>query len=144
MANNDAVNRVIYTSRPVEEWWLALGSTNHKTAYRYTHVICYDLSHQIQKRVKAAENESKLKQVYIPSYNKPNPNLLSGKLSEDMMGGRPCEGCATEKADAWYAWGPMQLSCRLCKYALNIVVEVNATRMNNSVSSMVPIYAIFS
>ena len=101
------------------------------------------MSHFIQKRVKAAENESKLKQVYIPSYNKPNPNLLSGKLSEDMMGGRPCEGCATEKADAWYAWGPMQLSCRLCKYALNIVVKVNTTGMNNSESSLVPISAIF-
>ncbi|KAA0711342.1 Metastasis-associated protein MTA1 [Triplophysa tibetana] len=30
-----------------------------------------------QKRLKAAEAESKLKQVYIPNYNKPNPNQLS-------------------------------------------------------------------
>jgi len=67
--------------------------------------------------VKAAENESKLKQVYIPSYNKPNPNLLSGKLTESQMGGRPCEGCGTEKAEAWYAWGPLQLQCRLCEYS---------------------------
>lgn len=69
-----------------------------------------------QKRVKAAESESKLKQVYIPSYNKPNPNLLSGKLTEAQMGGRPCEGCSKENADGWYAWGPVQLQCRLCKY----------------------------
>ncbi|XP_056624315.1 metastasis-associated protein MTA1 [Triplophysa dalaica] len=30
-----------------------------------------------QKRLKAAEAEGKLKQVYIPNYNKPNPNQLS-------------------------------------------------------------------
>ncbi|XP_041122286.1 metastasis-associated protein MTA1-like isoform X4 [Polyodon spathula] len=30
-----------------------------------------------QKRLKAAEAESKLKQVYIPNYNKPNPNQLN-------------------------------------------------------------------
>ena len=77
-------------------------------------------SHSIfsQKRVKAAENESKLKQVYIPTYNKPNPNLLTGKLTETQMGGRPCEGCSTETGHAWYAWGPLQMQCRLCKYAL--------------------------
>ncbi|MGH0169314.1 UNVERIFIED_CONTAM: hypothetical protein FKN15_065503 [Acipenser sinensis] len=30
-----------------------------------------------KKRLKAAEAESKLKQVYIPNYNKPNPNQLN-------------------------------------------------------------------
>uniref|UniRef100_A0A8B9GW64 Metastasis associated 1 family, member 3 n=1 Tax=Astyanax mexicanus TaxID=7994 RepID=A0A8B9GW64_ASTMX len=37
-----------------------------------------------QKRLKAAEAESKLKQVYIPTYNKPNPNQISvsnGKMA---------------------------------------------------------------
>ncbi|KAG5267284.1 hypothetical protein AALO_G00220030 [Alosa alosa] len=36
-----------------------------------------------QKRLKAAEAESKLKQVYIPTYNKPNPNQIS--LSNGKM-----------------------------------------------------------
>ncbi|XP_041927641.1 metastasis-associated protein MTA1 [Alosa sapidissima] len=43
-----------------------------------------------QKRLKAAEAESKLKQVYIPNYNKPNPNQLSSnsmKLSGLVNGG---------------------------------------------------------
>lgn len=30
-----------------------------------------------QKRVKAVEAESKLKQVYIPNYNKPNPAAIN-------------------------------------------------------------------
>ena len=51
-----------------------------------------------QKRVKAAEAESRLKQVYIPNYNKPNPAALSnGKMVNGAGGpdtGRPCAGCA--------------------------------------------------
>lgn len=76
--------------------------------------------------MKAAESESKLKQVYIPSYNKPNPNLLSGKLTEAQMGGRPCEGCGADKADSWYAWGPVQLQCRLCKFYRYLSIQLIA------------------
>uniref|UniRef100_A0A8C7HVK7 Metastasis associated 1 family, member 3 n=1 Tax=Oncorhynchus kisutch TaxID=8019 RepID=A0A8C7HVK7_ONCKI len=59
-----------------------------------------------QKRLKAAEAESKLKQVYIPTYNKPNPNQISvtnGKMAtvngagpgayHAAGGGRACESC---------------------------------------------------
>ncbi|KAL2098918.1 hypothetical protein ACEWY4_005398 [Coilia grayii] len=52
-----------------------------------------------QKRLKAAEAESKLKQVYIPNYNKPNPNQLSSnsvKLAGLVNGG----GAATVAAAA--------------------------------------------
>ncbi|KAI5102276.1 metastasis-associated protein MTA1 isoform X1 [Silurus meridionalis] len=65
------------------------------------------------KRLKAAEAESKLKQVYIPNYNKPNPNQLSlnsvkpglvngagavpgavpGAASQPAGLGRACESC---------------------------------------------------
>ena len=51
-----------------------------------------------QKRVKAVEAESRLKQVYIPNYNKPNPAALSnGKMVNGAGGpdsGRPCAGCS--------------------------------------------------
>lgn len=64
-----------------------------------------------QKRVKAVEAESKLKQVYIPSYTKPNPAILnntsikggimngsSNGNNNDVItinGGKPCESCSS-------------------------------------------------
>ncbi|KAJ1157234.1 hypothetical protein NDU88_009949, partial [Pleurodeles waltl] len=82
-----------------------------------------------QKRLKAAEAESKLKQVYIPTYNKPNPNQLSsnnGKPSamngvigpsfqaQNPSVGRACESCYTNQSQQWYSWGPPNMQCRLC------------------------------
>ncbi|XP_010078260.1 PREDICTED: metastasis-associated protein MTA3-like, partial [Pterocles gutturalis] len=82
-----------------------------------------------QKRLKAAEAESKLKQVYIPTYNKPNPNQISinnGKPAavNGAMGasyqaqasliGRACESCYTPQSHQWYSWGPPNMQCRLC------------------------------
>uniref|UniRef100_A0A3Q3KK77 Metastasis associated 1 family, member 3 n=1 Tax=Mastacembelus armatus TaxID=205130 RepID=A0A3Q3KK77_9TELE len=81
-----------------------------------------------QKRLKAAEAESKLKQVYIPTYNKPNPNQISttnGKMAtvngvgpgayHAVGGGRACESCYSELSSAqWYSWGPPNMQCRLC------------------------------
>ena len=90
-----------------------------------------------QKRVKAVEAESKLKQVYIPNYTKPNPalitnnnnnknSLLNGTANgnNDIMalnGNKPCESCfSTSSAQAqWYTWGPSHLSCRLCQSCWN-------------------------
>ncbi|XP_041934694.1 metastasis-associated protein MTA3 isoform X2 [Alosa sapidissima] len=81
-----------------------------------------------QKRLKAAEAESKLKQVYIPTYNKPNPNQISlsnGKMAT-MNGaaapgtfpssgaGRACESCFAIQSPQWYSWGPPNMQCRLC------------------------------
>lgn len=71
-----------------------------------------------QKRLKAVEAESKLKQVYIPTYTKPNAALLNntaitattkgglsilngssnGNSNNDVIaynGGKPCESCST-------------------------------------------------
>uniref|UniRef100_A0A8C8JFQ4 Metastasis associated 1 n=1 Tax=Oncorhynchus tshawytscha TaxID=74940 RepID=A0A8C8JFQ4_ONCTS len=83
-----------------------------------------------QKRLKAAEAESKLKQVYIPNYNKPNPNQLSvnsvkpggvgalGVISvppgQTPALGRACESCYTTSSYQWYSWGPPNMQCRLC------------------------------
>ncbi|KAI4468461.1 metastasis-associated protein and mesoderm induction early response protein [Holotrichia oblita] len=80
-----------------------------------------------QKRVKAVEAESKLKQVYIPNYNKPNPAALnnnkgvvngSSNGSTDpaiSLGGKACESCNVTAASQWYAWGPSHMQCRLCQ-----------------------------
>ncbi|XP_070257419.1 LOW QUALITY PROTEIN: metastasis-associated protein MTA1 [Myotis yumanensis] len=79
-----------------------------------------------QKRLKAAEAESKLKQVYIPNYNKPNPNQISvnnvkagvvngaGAPGQTPGAGRACESCYTAQSYQWYSWGPPNMQCRLC------------------------------
>lgn len=82
-----------------------------------------------QKRVKAAEAESKLKQVYIPNYNKPNPALItsnssSGKTPAVLNGGtngtatvtagQLCASCQVTNSNQWYSWGPQHLQYRLC------------------------------
>ncbi|MBN3281245.1 MTA1 protein, partial [Polyodon spathula] len=87
-----------------------------------------------QKRLKAAEAESKLKQVYIPNYNKPNPNQLNvnhikpnpnqglvngagdgaGEPGQSTGVGRACESCYTTYSYQWYSWGPPNMQCRLC------------------------------
>ncbi|XP_073753451.1 metastasis-associated protein MTA3 isoform X3 [Callorhinus ursinus] len=82
-----------------------------------------------QKRLKAAEAESKLKQVYIPTYSKPNPNQISasnGKPGavngavgttfqpQNPLVGRACESCYATQSHQWYSWGPPNMQCRLC------------------------------
>ncbi|XP_068619119.1 metastasis-associated protein MTA3 [Battus philenor] len=84
-----------------------------------------------QKRVKAVEAESKLKQVYIPNYNKPNPALVAsappgagaaaGKAGAVLNGGTNgtaapnlCASCQVTNSNQWYAWGPQHLQYRLC------------------------------
>ncbi|XP_058511219.1 metastasis-associated protein MTA1 isoform X4 [Ochotona princeps] len=79
-----------------------------------------------QKRLKAAEAESKLKQVYIPNYNKPSPNQISvnnikasvvngtGAPGQSPGAGRACESCYTAQSYQWYSWGPPHMQCRLC------------------------------
>uniref|UniRef100_A0A8C7TGC6 Metastasis associated 1 family, member 2 n=1 Tax=Oncorhynchus mykiss TaxID=8022 RepID=A0A8C7TGC6_ONCMY len=73
-----------------------------------------------QKRLKAAEADSKLKQVYIPTYTKPNPNQIMAPGNKPGMNGAAgfqkglsCESCPAQSAQ-WYAWGPPNMQCRLC------------------------------
>uniref|UniRef100_A0A8B9T1A7 Metastasis associated 1 family member 2 n=1 Tax=Anas platyrhynchos TaxID=8839 RepID=A0A8B9T1A7_ANAPL len=55
-----------------------------------------------QKRLKAAEADSKLKQVYIPTYTKPNPNQIISVGSKPGMNGAgfqkglTCESCHSQ------------------------------------------------
>lgn len=86
-----------------------------------------------QKRVKAVEAESKLKQVYIPNYTKPSPALITNNTKSSLLngtangnndilaltGGKPCESCSTSSSQNWYTWGPSHLSCRLCQTCWN-------------------------
>ncbi|CAG4957309.1 unnamed protein product [Colias eurytheme] len=82
-----------------------------------------------QKRVKAVEAESKLKQVYIPNYNKPNPALITstnggtngkgavlngGTNGTAAMAPTVCASCQVSNSNQWYAWGPQHLQYRLC------------------------------
>ncbi|XP_066996463.2 metastasis-associated protein MTA3 isoform X3 [Anabrus simplex] len=75
-----------------------------------------------QKRVKAVEAESKLKQVYIPNYNKPNPavinnnkGVVNGNSDGDApVGGKACESCTVTVSSQWYAWGPSHMQCKVC------------------------------
>ncbi|XP_046402651.1 metastasis-associated protein MTA3 isoform X3 [Ischnura elegans] len=75
-----------------------------------------------QKRVKAVEAESKLKQVYIPNYNKPNPAVINNNKGvvngnsngEPVIPGKACESCSITVSTQWYAWGPSHMQCKLC------------------------------
>lgn len=82
-----------------------------------------------QKRVKAVEAESKLKQVYIPNYTKNAPpavnapkGMYNGNSNLNGGGdpiclsssGKPCESCSTMQSPQWYTWGPANLNYRLC------------------------------
>ncbi|ETN57839.1 metastasis-associated protein MTA [Anopheles darlingi] len=86
-----------------------------------------------QKRVKAVEAESKLKQVYIPNYTKPSPALITNNNKSILNGNsngsnvdimlysssRACESCATTASPQWYSWGPAHLSNKLCQSCWN-------------------------
>jgi len=70
-----------------------------------------------QKRVKAVEAESKLKQVYIPNYNNKQGTMNGniGNSDAPTATGRPCESCFKHSSSQWYAWGPAHMQCRLCQ-----------------------------
>ncbi|KAI1284942.1 Metastasis-associated protein MTA1 [Halotydeus destructor] len=79
-----------------------------------------------QKRVKAVEAESKLKQVYIPdNFNKQaNLNGLTAgaeNLSANGGGspGKACESCSKAASSQWFNWGPSHMQCRLCHSCWN-------------------------
>uniref|UniRef100_A0A069DWQ2 Putative histone deacetylase complex mta1 component n=1 Tax=Panstrongylus megistus TaxID=65343 RepID=A0A069DWQ2_9HEMI len=73
-----------------------------------------------QKRVKAVEAESKLKQVYIPNYNKQNPAAISSNKNvingtNDIISNKPCESCGVSASQQWFSWGPSHMQCKLCQ-----------------------------
>ncbi|XP_033914544.2 metastasis-associated protein MTA1-like isoform X3 [Acipenser ruthenus] len=94
-----------------------------------------------QKRLKAAEAESRLKQVYIPNYNKPSPNQISGNsvklsmvngtgsLGQNSSAGRACESCYSTQCSQWYSWGPPSMQCRLCSSCWNYWKKYGGLKM---------------
>uniref|UniRef100_A0A8D3CVZ4 Metastasis associated 1 n=1 Tax=Scophthalmus maximus TaxID=52904 RepID=A0A8D3CVZ4_SCOMX len=107
-----------------------------------------------QKRLKAAEAESKLKQVYIPNYNKPNPNQLSNNVKPALVNGAagivgtPVTAAPVASSSyQWYSWGPPNMQCRLCascwtywkKYGgLKMPTRLDGERPGPNRSSMSP------
>lgn len=74
-----------------------------------------------QKRIKAVDAESKLKQVYIPNYNNKQATVNGSGGGGGLGGGdivsangKACESCSKTTSSQWYAWGPAHLTCRLC------------------------------
>jgi len=69
-----------------------------------------------QKKLKANESESKLKQVYIPNYNNKQMNngIGGGSIPGDTPG-KCCESCGKTQSSLWYAYGPAHSNNRLCQ-----------------------------
>lgn len=71
-----------------------------------------------QKKLKANESESKLKQVYIPNYNNSkqmNNGISGGTISAGDTPGKCCESCGKTQSSLWYAYGQVHLNNRLCQ-----------------------------
>ncbi|VEL30698.1 unnamed protein product, partial [Protopolystoma xenopodis] len=78
--------------------------------------------HVQQKRMKAAEAEHRLKQVYIPNYNKPNPAVLYPPSGNPGVPDNPpnrCEGCQALNSAQWYALGPPTCLLKVCSNCWN-------------------------
>ncbi|CAJ0582891.1 unnamed protein product, partial [Mesorhabditis spiculigera] len=76
--------------------------------------------YQDTKKAKNSESELKLKQVYIPTYNKVCENLVSSSADkEPIRGKQPCESCKTETSISWYRWGPAIAQLYICERCQN-------------------------
>ena len=62
--------------------------------------------YQNRRKAKASENDSKMKQVYIPAHTKPNPALIVAKPGD--LTKTVCESCNCTDSSQWYAWSPQQ------------------------------------
>ncbi|UJR13377.1 hypothetical protein I4U23_000394 [Adineta vaga] len=65
----------------------------------------------VQRRLKLAEQENKLKQVFIPNYNKAHQCLLPQRPQNES---KPCESCGSTSSAQWYQWSTAQPHTRLC------------------------------
>uniref|UniRef100_A0AC35U1K0 Metastasis-associated protein MTA3 n=1 Tax=Rhabditophanes sp. KR3021 TaxID=114890 RepID=A0AC35U1K0_9BILA len=81
-----------------------------KTTNRYVEI----------KKSKSAEKDHKLKQVYIPNYNKPSPQLASPAGTVLAKGANKCESCEKDEAGQWYNWGPTYLCFKVCGECWNV------------------------
>ncbi|CAJ0961037.1 unnamed protein product, partial [Mesorhabditis belari] len=72
--------------------------------------------YQESKKQKTQDQESKLKQVYIPAYSKPNQNLQSNSTTGvPIKGPKACESCQKEESLQWFKWGPQSASLFICQ-----------------------------
>ncbi|MGH0163671.1 UNVERIFIED_CONTAM: hypothetical protein FKN15_045685 [Acipenser sinensis] len=106
---------------PASSSFTTCGKLLTATSSRYCPYCASCVEGGLLKRLKAAEADSKLKQVYIPTYTKPNPNQIMPVGSKPGVNGAAgfqkglsCESCHTSQSAQWYAWGPPNMQCRLC------------------------------
>jgi len=78
-----------------------------------------------QKRLKAAEHETKLKQVYVPDYTKHD-----GAIPGHAVHGAMCICCRTTSSASWYEMPGAQLlgmlNCRICNTCWNAYRKYSA------------------
>lgn len=69
-----------------------------------------------QKRIKATEAESKLKQVYVPNQYKQMNGNINGAIAGDVIG-KNCESCNKSSSNLWYPYvsGQVHNNERLCQ-----------------------------
>lgn len=79
-----------------------------------------------QKRVKAVEAESKLKQFYVPNYINKQPQMQQNSLNcKNMVNGAPngrdfymhgnvCEICGVTASIQWHPWTLSGAQCKIC------------------------------
>uniref|UniRef100_A0AC34QLQ8 MTA n=1 Tax=Panagrolaimus sp. JU765 TaxID=591449 RepID=A0AC34QLQ8_9BILA len=79
----------------------------YKTSGRYA---------ESRSQKKQITNDGKLKQVYIPHYNKASPCQITGMSNgtDNVYSPVPCESCGNKESINWYHWGPSSLKLRVC------------------------------
>jgi len=79
-----------------------------------------------QKRLKAADQETKLKQVYVPDYTKHGDGSIPGHLVQGAI----CICCRTTQSTSWYEMPGAQLigmaNCRICHTCWNAYRKYSA------------------
>ncbi|XP_027194230.2 metastasis-associated protein MTA3-like [Dermatophagoides pteronyssinus] len=94
-----------------------------------------------RKRVKAAENESKLKQVFVPNFNKQNQSSSSASSSllnglNDSNVNKQCESCKKTSSSNWHVWGPTNLQYFLCQTCWSFWRKFGAFKYPNRLADM--------
>ncbi|CAF2123714.1 unnamed protein product [Rotaria magnacalcarata] len=79
----------------------------------------------VQRRLKLAEQENKLKQVFIPNYNKAHQCLLTQRPQSEN---KPCESCGTASSAQWYQWNTAQPHTRLCAECWGYYKKLGGTK----------------
>ncbi|CAK9304557.1 unnamed protein product [Gordionus sp. m RMFG-2023] len=68
-----------------------------------------------QRRLKAIEEEKRLKEIQLPS----NKSFSNPHAIENQPSGKPCESCNATQTSQWYTWGSTTSPSRLCSDCYN-------------------------